>query len=176
MKSSDVFDMGAGHINPLKAMDPGLIYDMKPSDYFVFLCNLGYTDDQIRSMMLPLQQNRRCPAIRFSNADLNYPSIVISSLEHASVVKRTLTNVACAKTASVYFARVSCPDGVDVVVWPRVLIFTPVTREVTYFVVVTPLKQSGKRYEVGEIVWSDGFYSVRTPLVVLVNTIPTSTG
>ncbi|KAL8159536.1 hypothetical protein V2J09_001073, partial [Rumex salicifolius] len=176
MKRSDVFDMGAGHINPLKAIDPGLIYDMKPSDYSIFLCNLGYTDDQINSMMLPQQpqRNRRCPAIRVSNADLNYPSIVISGLERTSDVKRTLTDVASGKTASVYFARVSNPDGVDVVVWPRVLIFTPTRREVTYFVVLTPLKESGKRYDVGEIVWSNGFYSVRTPLVVSVNTSNTS--
>ncbi|CAB4296901.1 unnamed protein product [Prunus armeniaca] len=35
-------DFGAGHINPNKAMDPGLIYDMDVQDYIEFLCGLGY--------------------------------------------------------------------------------------------------------------------------------------
>lgn len=168
MKGSDAFDMGAGHINPKKAMDPGLVYDMNPSDYTDFLCNLGYTGDQIRSIIPQIKHP--CAGIRVSNADLNYPSIVVSKLERAVVVKRTLKNVACAKAVAVYFARVECPDGVDVSVWPRVLIFTPAVREVTYYVVVTPLKESGKRYEEGQIVWTNGVYSVRTPLVVAVNT------
>ncbi|KAA8528517.1 hypothetical protein F0562_035872 [Nyssa sinensis] len=36
-------DFGAGDINPNKAMEPGLIYDMNLQDYIDFLCSLGYS-------------------------------------------------------------------------------------------------------------------------------------
>ncbi|XP_074567148.1 subtilisin-like protease [Curcuma longa] len=41
------FDMGADNVNPSKAMDPGLVYDIKPDDYVRFLCELGYSDKQV---------------------------------------------------------------------------------------------------------------------------------
>ncbi|CAN1277947.1 Subtilisin-like protease 1 [Linum perenne] len=37
-----VFDMGAGHVNPPRALDPGLIYDIQPDDYIAYICSLGY--------------------------------------------------------------------------------------------------------------------------------------
>ncbi|KAF2298930.1 hypothetical protein GH714_029205 [Hevea brasiliensis] len=38
-----VFDMGAGHVNPAGANNPGLIYDIQPDDYIPYLCGLGYS-------------------------------------------------------------------------------------------------------------------------------------
>ncbi|KAJ9559925.1 hypothetical protein OSB04_005085 [Centaurea solstitialis] len=40
-------DFGAVHIDPNKAVDPGLIYDMCFEDYVDFLCGLGYTEEQM---------------------------------------------------------------------------------------------------------------------------------
>ncbi|CAL8101882.1 unnamed protein product [Prunus armeniaca] len=44
-------DFGAGHINPNKAMDPGLTYDMDVQDYIEFLCGLGYNAKQMRAVI-----------------------------------------------------------------------------------------------------------------------------
>ncbi|KAL6010744.1 hypothetical protein ACLOJK_001186 [Asimina triloba] len=41
-------DNGAGHIDPNKAMDPGLVYDIEYQDYVNFLCGLNYTSEQIK--------------------------------------------------------------------------------------------------------------------------------
>lgn len=37
---------------------------------------------------------------------------------------------------------------------------------------VTPAKLSRGRFDFGEVVWSDGFHRVRTPLVVRVTNLP----
>ncbi|CAN1777974.1 Subtilisin-like protease 1 [Linum perenne] len=44
-----VFDMGAGHVNPPKALNPGLVYDIQPDDYVGYLCSLGYNDMQVNT-------------------------------------------------------------------------------------------------------------------------------
>lgn len=44
---ADVWATGAGHVNPWRASDPGLVYDMGPSDYIPYLCGLNYTDSQV---------------------------------------------------------------------------------------------------------------------------------
>ncbi|CAI0413529.1 unnamed protein product [Linum tenue] len=47
---SAIFDMGSGHVNPSKALNPGLVYDIEPDDYIPYLCGLGYSDKQVRSL------------------------------------------------------------------------------------------------------------------------------
>ncbi|GFY89720.1 subtilisin-like serine endopeptidase family protein [Actinidia rufa] len=49
-KQADPFDYGGGHVDPNRAIDPGLVYDMKVSDYVRFLCSMGYNDTAISSL------------------------------------------------------------------------------------------------------------------------------
>ncbi|KAF2304053.1 hypothetical protein GH714_026692 [Hevea brasiliensis] len=44
---ANVFEIGAGHVNPSKANDPGLIYDLKPDEYVPYLCGLGYSNKHV---------------------------------------------------------------------------------------------------------------------------------
>ncbi|EXB94819.1 Subtilisin-like protease [Morus notabilis] len=171
-KVSDPFDIGAGHVEPLKAMDPGLVYDMKTVDYILFLCNLGYSQKQIKALVLSSPEiDTSCSRVMKSNANVNYPSITVSDLQSATTIKRTVRNVSPSKF-SVYFSSIVKPDGVEVVVWPRVLVFSWSKEEITYYVTLIPKKNSQDRYDFGEVVWSDGFgHKVRSPLVVCVNTI-----
>ena len=37
---ADAFDMGAGHIDPNRAVDPGLVYDSSFADHAAYLCGL----------------------------------------------------------------------------------------------------------------------------------------
>ncbi|KDP30627.1 hypothetical protein JCGZ_16192 [Jatropha curcas] len=165
MELSDPFDIGAGHINPLKAIDPGLVYDMKSKDYIPFLCNLGYTKQQIQ--ILVGTDTIDCSSSLI--ADINYPSITVSNLQSTTTVRRTVRNVGPNRIA-IYFAKIVEPNGVEVVIWPRILLFTYFRKELSYYVTLKPLKKSQGRYDFGEIEWSDGFHCVRSQLVVLVNT------
>ncbi|XP_040995148.1 subtilisin-like protease SBT3.18 isoform X6 [Juglans microcarpa x Juglans regia] len=170
MKVADPFDIGAGHINPLKALDPGLVYEMKTSDYILFLCNIGYTQENIHKMVLPCPGvDISCPKVPKSNTNINYPSITVSNLKSTMTIKRTVRNVGHKKN-TIYFASIVKPDGVEVFIWPRALIFSWFNEENSYYVTLKPLKKSQGRYDFGEIVWSDGCHKVRSPLVVCVNT------
>lgn len=168
-KSADPFDMGSGHINPLKALDPGLIYNTTTADYVTLLCNMGYSQTQIQSMLIPCT-TIRCPDKVDPDWNVNYPSISVPDLTCTITLKRTLTNVGRFKTAVYFISSLVKPHGVDVVVWPKVLVFSPFKVQITYHVTITPLKRSVGRYDFGSITWSDGFYHVRTPLLVQLNT------
>ncbi|XP_047307495.1 subtilisin-like protease SBT3.18 [Impatiens glandulifera] len=167
-KGSDPFDVGAGHVDPLKALDPGLVYDIKPIDYIFYLCNIGYDEDTIA--ILSPDTTVTCPKgqKKTTNFNLNYPSIVVPNLEKSTVIKRTVRIVDELKTA-VYFVSIVEPNGVEVSVWPRLLAFSWFKEEASYYVTLKPTKKSKERYDFGEIVWTDGFHCVRTPLVVRVN-------
>ncbi|KAK9157692.1 hypothetical protein Scep_004266 [Stephania cephalantha] len=169
MKVADPFDIGFGHIDPLKAMDPGLVYDMSISDYVIFLCSIGYHKAQIRNMLLiPPNLNINCPKESMNTyAHLNLPSITVSNLDSQITIERTLRYVG--RGIGVYFASVTKPDGVDVIVWPRVLIFSNHCKERSYYITVTPSKHSSGRYDFGEIVWQDKEHRVRSPLIICVN-------
>lgn len=45
---ADPFSMGAGHVDPSKAADPGLEYDIGPDEYIGLLCSLRYTDGEVQ--------------------------------------------------------------------------------------------------------------------------------
>lgn len=71
---ADEFAMGAGQVNPSSANNPGLIYDLRPSDYTNYLCGMvGYTDKQVMAIT-----HRRVRCWKIPNIDaeqLNYASI-----------------------------------------------------------------------------------------------------
>lgn len=75
------------------------------------------------------------------------------------------------KKITVYIASIVSPHGVEVTVWPRILFFTYLSDEHSYYVTLKPQKMSQGRYDYGEIVWFDGFHTVRSPLVVCVDTV-----
>ncbi|OIT06149.1 subtilisin-like protease sbt1.4 [Nicotiana attenuata] len=47
---ANAFEIGAGHVNPSRANDPGLIYDIQPQDYVPYLYGLNYTDQQVSAI------------------------------------------------------------------------------------------------------------------------------
>ncbi|KAB1997459.1 hypothetical protein ES319_D12G025500v1 [Gossypium barbadense] len=112
-------DFGAGHINPNKAIDPDLVYDIEIQDYINYLCGLNYTSKQIRTITGMRQFN--CDS---ATLDLNYPSFIIllnNTNTTGTTFQRELTNVA--EGISVYRAVVRAPSGMKAVVQPATITF-----------------------------------------------------
>ncbi|XP_077248630.1 subtilase 1.3 [Tasmannia lanceolata] len=166
---SNHFAHGAGHINPSKALDPGLVYDMGVKDYLDFLCSQKLTPLQLK--VFTKSSNQSCPNVIKSPGDLNYPAISAVFQEQPSsplIIHRTVTNVGPA--TSTYHATVSPLKGAIVAVEPNTLHFTSKNQKLSYKVTFTTTsKQSSPDF--GALIWSDGVHTVRSPIVIIWPTI-----
>ncbi|CAN0840920.1 Subtilisin-like protease 3 [Linum grandiflorum] len=145
-----VFDMGAGHVNPPKALDPGLIYDIQPDDYVAYICSLGYSDTQIRMIV---QRKVKCSnESTISGAQLNYPTYSISLGSSPQIQTRTVTNVGMPD--STYTSKVFSPEGVDVKVTPTEIKFKELKEKATYSITFSRIGNVTGTVSQGSLVWS----------------------
>ncbi|KAM1204539.1 hypothetical protein ACFX1Q_006173 [Malus domestica] len=69
-------------IDPIKPMDPGLVYGMKTSEYVLFLCNIGYTGDQINQIFFALPElTQAVHKYQLQIFSINYASITVSNCQ-----------------------------------------------------------------------------------------------
>ncbi|RDX79323.1 hypothetical protein CR513_40266, partial [Mucuna pruriens] len=161
------FAYGAGEINPIKAANPGLVYDAAELDYVKFLCGQGYTTRMLQK--LTGDNNSSCTqANRGTVWDLNLPSFALSTTrsKYTSVTfSRTVTNVGSA--TSKYKATISThPSTLNIQVVPDVLVFSSLGQTKSF-----TLKIEGSINEnvvSSSLVWDDGTFQVRSPIVVYV--------
>ncbi|XP_057794322.1 subtilisin-like protease SBT1.7 [Salvia miltiorrhiza] len=171
-KPSTPFDYGAGHVDPLSALDPGLVYDTATNNYIDFLCAIGYSSSMIK---LIAKQEYQCKAdVNYRVADLNYPSFAVP-LETASgprggssaptVVKytRTLTNVGDPATYKVSISQDK--NSVKIQVQPAVLSFSTPNEKRTYTVTFTATSMPSGTSSFAHLEWSDGKHTVGSPIV-----------
>ncbi|KAF5204294.1 Subtilisin-like protease SBT1.9 [Thalictrum thalictroides] len=157
--------MGAGQVDPNKALDPGLIYDAGSQDYINLLCSMNYTGKQI--MSITRSSNYSCLD---SSPDLNYPSfIAFFSNKSLSIqeFRRTVTNVGDA--ASTYTAQVTLPKGISVSVTPETLVFKEKFEKQSYVISIKHSTQEKTEVSYGSLSWvhEGGKYTVRSPIVVV---------
>ncbi|TVU32366.1 hypothetical protein EJB05_24093, partial [Eragrostis curvula] len=166
---ADWFAAGAGHVNPEKAADPGLVYDINPSDYVGYLCSLYKS----REVSVVARRPVNCSAVTvIPSTMLNYPSISVVfprnwNRSKPMVVQRTAKSVG--KVPSTYVAAVDMPAAaaveVTVDVSPKQLVFTQANQEVSFKVTVWP-RQNGGKVVHGALRWVSGTYTVRSPISV----------
>ncbi|GAU33619.1 hypothetical protein TSUD_360000 [Trifolium subterraneum] len=65
------FALGAGHVNPNRALNPGLVYDVGVQDYVNLLCALEYSQQNITTITRSSSNDCSKPSL-----DLNYPSFI----------------------------------------------------------------------------------------------------
>lgn len=168
---STAFDHGAGHVNPQKALSPGLVYDMGVQDYVDFLCALSYTANQIQMIA---KSNVTCSRKAIANrnpGNINYPSFAVvfgvneNDKSSGTVVRytRTVTNVGA--SGSKYRVAVSAPATVTVSVKPRTLVFGAVNQKLSYTVTfVSKTLTVSRSPSFGSVIWTDGVHKVRSPV------------
>ncbi|XP_047340238.1 subtilisin-like protease SBT4.3 [Impatiens glandulifera] len=128
---------GSGHIDPVKAAYPGLVYETFIDDYFKMFCSLGSEGDKLKNI---LKGKKKCPKriIRTYAKDLNYPAMTASIHENSFFTiqfSRIVTNVGHAN--STYHAEISGGDNtVYVSVEPNVLSFVHLKQRKPFTVTV----------------------------------------
>ncbi|KAJ0100790.1 hypothetical protein Patl1_06473 [Pistacia atlantica] len=158
------FAYGSGHLNPVKAADPGLIYDAGVLDYVKLLCGQGYNTTLLR---IVTGDNSSCSAANTGAVwDLNYPSFAVSTNSTKSIIRvfhRNVTNVG--SPVSTYKATVMSQLGMGIQVQPSVLSFKYVGETKSFVVTVTAEMSQSLNKSSGSLVWDDGVHQVRSPVV-----------
>uniref|UniRef100_A0A2N9EIA5 Peptidase S8/S53 domain-containing protein n=2 Tax=Fagus sylvatica TaxID=28930 RepID=A0A2N9EIA5_FAGSY len=156
---------GAGHIDPNKAMDPGLIYDMGFQDYVDFLCGLEYTDEQMRIIL----KRKKWHCNKKLSHELNYPSFIVvlsneTTYPTAMNLSRVVTNVG--NDTSVYEAHLEkIPTGMKIRVEPSTLTFTEKYQNQS-FVVSVEIDRDFPMIIYGFLKWIDQYgHIVSSPIV-----------
>ncbi|KAJ0100792.1 hypothetical protein Patl1_06471 [Pistacia atlantica] len=159
------FAYGAGQINPIKALNPGLVYDAEAIDYIKFLCGQGYNNSILQ---LVTGDNSSCSeTINGTVWDLNYPSFAISANTSGSwnishVFNRVVTNVG--SPSSTYKASVTAPEGLKIQANPDTLNYTSLGEKQAFTLTIEgAMVQS---IVSASLVWDDGVHQVRSPIIV----------
>ncbi|XP_045786965.1 cucumisin-like [Trifolium pratense] len=157
------FAYGAGLINPVKAANPGLVYDISEADYAEFLCGEGYTSKELRILT---QDKTTCKGKDNEKAvyNLNLPSfaVYVNDTFSGYVYHRTVTNVGSAN--STYKARVISSFLLGIEVIPDVLSFTSIGQKKSFSLTIEG--QINVEMISASLIWDDGNYQVRSPIVV----------
>ncbi|CAN6567138.1 unnamed protein product [Malus baccata var. baccata] len=163
--STGEFLYGSGHINPLKAVDPRLVYETSKDDYIKLLCSI--LDEA--SVRLISGDDHPCSAKtgKKSPKDLNYPSLAGTVAPGTSSFslkfRRTVKNVGLGN--STYKANIISKSGVDIQVLPQVLSFKSLNEEKAFDVTVSGRGMPYGSHVSASLVWTDGTYSVRSPVL-----------
>ncbi|HEY6738790.1 MAG TPA: S8 family serine peptidase, partial [Actinopolymorphaceae bacterium] len=163
-------DVGAGHVNPPAAFEPGLVYDSGAADWVAYMCAIG----QGQLVEAP------CGDVAdIDPSDLNTPSIAIGDLAGVQTLTRTVTNPG--KRAGVYRAEVDAPEGTKVTVRPSRLVVPPKSSR-TFTVRIERTDAAFGEYAFGSLTWKSRRHhgtDVRSPIAVrpvAVAAPPTVTG
>ncbi|XP_045791678.1 subtilisin-like protease SBT3 [Trifolium pratense] len=165
-KEATPLALGAGHINPNRALDPGLVYDVGVQDYVNLLCGLNFTQKNISAITRSSFSDCSKPSL-----DLNYPSFIAffnarnSSSKTTQHFHRTVTNVGEGRTT--YVASITPIKGFRLSVIPNKLVFKKKNQKISYRLSIEgPTMRQNNIESFGYLTWKDGKHVVRSPIVV----------
>ncbi|CAH2069478.1 unnamed protein product [Thlaspi arvense] len=164
--ASTEFAYGAGHVDPIAALNPGLVYELDKADHIAFLCGLNFN---VTALKLITGEAVTCTE-RTLQRNLNYPSmsakISRSNSSFSVTFNRTVTNVGAPN--SIYKSKVLAGHGskLSVEVSPSVLSMKSVNEKQSFTVTVSGSNIDPKLPSSANLIWSDGTHNVRSPIVV----------
>ncbi|CAA0410807.1 unnamed protein product [Arabidopsis thaliana] len=166
--ASTEFAYGSGHVDPIAASNPGLVYELDKSDHIAFLCGMNYTSQVLK--VISGETVTCSEAKKILPRNLNYPSMSAklsgSGTTFTVTFNRTLTNVGTPN--STYTSKVVAGHGskLDVKITPSVLSFKTVNEKQYFTVTVTGSNLDSEVPSSANLIWSDGTHNVRSPIVV----------
>lgn len=143
---TDPFAQGAGHVDPTRFFDPGLLYLNGPDDWWAFIAGIGY--------------DVGVPPVDPSN--LNLASIAVGALTAPETITRTVTST----RAGDFTAQVSGLPGIDVAVAPTTLKFGAAGETASYTVTFSRTDAALDTFSTGSIDWVGGGTRVHSPVAV----------
>lgn len=143
---------GAGHVDPNKANNPGLVYDAGLANWAAYQCKVN------RSAVTSAD----CATFGTlgETYNLNLPSITVASVTGNVTVTRRVTNVGAA--AATYTSTATVP-GFTTLVTPASLTLAP-GASATFTVRLTTSTATEGVWQFGSLVWNDGVRLVRIPV------------
>ncbi|XP_060206137.1 subtilisin-like protease SBT4.15 [Lycium barbarum] len=161
---------GSGQINPRKAINPGLIYDLDLDSYISYFCKEGYNSTNIA--LLTGSKKYKCSSVpEAKGADgLNYPSMHLqlknaNESDISAIFYRTVTHVGNGK--AVYKAKVRGPKCLSIKVVPNILSFSTVNQKKSFRVMLKgKFIREKSWYLSGSLVWIGKKPNVKSPILV----------
>lgn len=150
------FDFGAGHIVPNDAFDPGLVFETSVDEYDAFACGVES----------PAVSSTRCEELEgaglsFAAADMNQPSIALSTLTSQRIVRRRVTNIS--DEGGAYTVSVTSPPGMSFEVSPTSISLAP-GESAVFDVTARYLSGPLDRWRFGSLTWSSDTRDVYSPI------------
>ncbi|WP_443656935.1 S8 family serine peptidase [Clavibacter phaseoli] len=143
---TDPFTQGAGHVDPTRYLDAGLLYLNDRSDWVAYLAALGYATG-----IDPVDPS-----------ELNLASIAIGTLTGSETVTREVTSTG----PGTYTASVQGLAGVQADVTPSTLEFTEAGQTKSFEVAFTRTTATVDEYATGSLTWTSADHVVRSPVAV----------
>lgn len=142
---TDPFVQGAGHVDPTKYFEPGLLYLNDLGDWLAYIQGIGYD-----AGVDPVDPS-----------NLNLASIAIGSLTAPETITRTVT----ATQPGTFTASISVP-GIDAVVSPSTLEFASAGDTASFTVTFTRTTAALDQFATGSLTWTSGSTVVRSPIAI----------
>jgi hypothetical protein len=148
------WSQGAGHVDPNKAVNPGLVYDAGKADFIAYQCKVN------KAAVTPASDCTTYGTLDESY-NLNLPSITVSSVQGNVTVRRKVTNVG--DTSATYNAVASVP-GFTTLVTPASLTLAP-GASATFTVKLTANTSTpAEVWQFGSLTWTGAGNTVRSPI------------
>jgi len=149
-EATRIFRQGAGHVQSNSALNPGLVYDSSFGDWLSFLCGA--------------QPGGGCTGVTpMDPSNLNQASIAIGDLGGVQTVTRRVTNVSGMRLT--VDASITGMSGFVTEVSPASLTLAP-GASASFTVKFTRTSATLNAYTGGQLRWTGGGYTVRSPIVV----------
>ena len=147
-----IFRQGAGHVKPMAAANPGLVFDSGFNDWLGFLCGTQLPASFCTSSGIPV----------LNPSDMNGASIAIGALPGVQTVTRRVTNVG--GSAATYTFSHSGMVGYTVTVPASLQLAAGETK--SFSVTFKRTDAALNAYVGGQLKMTDGVHNLRVPIVV----------